>query len=66
MNILINSLPEGSTTIEFHDVAGRLMLSQEITSTNAIIDISSLKQGIYMYRIVNGDRVIARNRIVKE
>ncbi len=66
LNILINSLPEGSTTIEFHDVAGRLMLSQEITSTNAIIDISSLKQGIYMYRIVNGDRVIARNRIVKE
>ena len=42
------------------------MLSQEITSTNASIDISSLKQGIYMYRIVNGDRVIARNRIVKE
>ena len=66
LNILINSLPEGTTTIEFHDVAGRLMFVQEITSTNASIDISLLKQGIYMYRIVNGDRVIARNRIVKE
>ena len=65
LNILISSLPEGITTIEFHDVAGRLMLSHEITSTNASINISSLKQGIYMYRIVNGDNVIARDRIVK-
>ena len=66
LNILINSLPEGTTTIEFHDVAGRLMLSQEITSPNASIDISPLKQGIYLYRIVNGDSVIARDRIIKE
>ncbi|MBO7481390.1 MAG: T9SS type A sorting domain-containing protein, partial [Bacteroidales bacterium] len=40
--------------------------SQEITSTNARIDISSLSQGVYMCRIVNGDNVIARDRIVKE
>ena len=66
LNILISSLPEGITTIEFHDVAGRLILSQEIASTNASINISSLKQGVYMYRIVNGDNVIARDRIVKE
>ena len=66
LNILISSLPEGTTSIEFHDVAGRLMLSHEITSTNASVDISSLKQGIYMYRIVNNDNVIARDRIVKE
>ena len=66
LNILISSLPEGITTIEFHDVAGRLILSQEIASTNASINISSLKQGIYMYRIVNGDNVIARDRIVKK
>ncbi len=66
LNILISSLPEGITTIEFHDVAGRLILSQEIASTNASINISSLKQGVYMYRIVNDDNVIARDRIVKE
>ena len=66
LNILLNSLPEGRTTIEFHDVAGRLMLSQEITSTNARIDISSLPQGVYMCRIVNDDNIIARDRIVKE
>ncbi|MBQ4475192.1 MAG: T9SS type A sorting domain-containing protein, partial [Bacteroidales bacterium] len=66
LNILFNSLPEGRTTIEFHDVAGRLMMSQEITSTNARIDISSLPQGVYMCRIVNGDNIIARDRIVKE
>ena len=66
LNILISSLPEGITTIEFHDVAGRLILSQEIASTNASINISPLKQGVYMYRIVNGDNVIARDRIVKK
>jgi len=66
LNILLNSLPEGRTTIEFHDVAGRLLLSQEISSTNARVDISSLPQGVYMCRIVNGENVIARDRIVKE
>ena len=66
LNILLNSLPEGRTMIEFHDVAGRLLMSQEITSTNARIDISSLPQGVYMCRIVNGDNIIARDRIVKK
>lgn len=66
LNVLFNSLPEGRTTIEFHDVAGRMLLTQEITSTNARIDISSLPQGVYMCRIVNGDNIIARDRIVKE
>ena len=66
LNILLNSLPEGRTMIEFHDVAGRLVLSEEIKSANTSINISSLKQGVYMYRIVNGDSVIARDRIVKE
>lgn len=66
LNILLNSLPEGKTMIEFHDVTGRLVLSEEIKSANTSINISSLRQGVYMYRIVNGDSVIARDRIVKE
>ena len=66
LNILLNSLLEGRTTIEFHDVTGRLILSEEINSTTTSINISSLRQGVYMYRIVNGDNVIARDRIVKE
>ena len=66
LNILLNSLPEGKTMIEFHDVTGRLVLSEEIRSNSTSINISPLKQGVYMYRIVNGDNVIARDRIVKE
>ncbi|MBQ6275430.1 MAG: T9SS type A sorting domain-containing protein, partial [Bacteroidales bacterium] len=66
LNIILNSLPGGGMTIEFHDVAGRLMLAKEISSTNARIDISSLPQGVYMCRIINGDNIIARDRIVKE
>ena len=66
LNVLLNALPEGRTVVEFHDITGRLMLMQEITSTNARIDISSLPQGVYMCRIVNGDNIIARDRIVKE
>ena len=66
LNVLFNDMPDGKNTIELLDVTGRLMLSQEITSTNARIDISSLTQGVYMYRIVNGENVIVRDRIVKE
>ena|GEM_PF-5793618 len=35
-------------------------------SNITIIKHLTLKQGIYMYRIVNGDNVIARDRIVKK
>ena len=66
LNILLNVIPEGKTMIEFHDVAGRLVLSEEIKGNNTSINISSLKQGVYMYRIINGDNIIARDRIVKE
>ena len=66
LNILLNTLPEGKTMIEFHDVTGRLVLSEEIRNNSTSINISPLKQGVYMYRIVNGDNVIARDRIVKE
>lgn len=66
LNILLNSLPEGRTTIEFHDVTGRLVLSEEIKGNSTSINISSLRQGVYMYRIINGDNIIARDRIVKE
>ena len=66
LNILLNTLPEGRTTIEFHDVAGRLLISQEITSTNASINISSLPQGVYMCRIINGRNIIVIDSIMKE
>ena len=66
LNILLNVIPEGKTMIEFHDVAGRLVLSEEIKGNSTSINISSLKQGVYMYRIINGDNIIARDRIVKE
>ena len=66
LNILLNSMPEGTTIVEFHDVTGRLVLFEEIKSANTSINISSLRQGVYMYRIVNGDNIIARDRIVKE
>ena len=66
LNVLLNTLPEGRTTIEFHDVAGRLALTREITSASACIDISPLPQGIYMYRIISGENVLARDKIVKE
>ena len=46
--------------------AGRLVLSEEIKGNNTSINISSLKQGVYMYRIINGENIIARDRIVKE
>ena len=66
LNILLNSFPEGKTMIEFHDVTGRLVLSEEIKSANTSINISSLRQGVYMYRIINGENIIARDRVVKE
>ena len=66
MSIFCSIHPENNVQPEFHDVTGRLVLSEEIKSANTSINISSLRQGVYMYRIVNGDNVIARDRIVKE
>ena len=66
MSILSSIHTKNNVQPEFHYVTGRLVLSEELKSANTSINISSLKQGVYMYRIVNGENIIARDRIVKE
>jgi hypothetical protein len=56
-NDIISIYPEiqNHFNIEIYDFAGRTILTRELNSSN--IDITSLKTGMYLYRIILNDEV---------
>lgn len=57
-------LPEGVTTVEFLDVAGRICLNAPISPTGATVDVSVLAPGAYTLQL-RGDNVISNTAFVK-
>jgi hypothetical protein len=51
--------------LEIVDIQGKTMHTQSITSSNEVINISSLSSGIYFCKITNGDEVITQKLIVE-
>lgn len=47
------------------DASGRSILSQTLSPGNNAIDLTSLNRGVYFIRIIDGNRVISIERIVK-
>jgi hypothetical protein len=60
-NDIISIYPEiqNHFNIEIYDFAGRTILNRELNSSN--IDITSLKTGMYLYRIILNDEVYNGN-----
>ena len=44
-------------TVQIIDVMGRVLLSDEVESTNNRINVSSFRNGTYMVRVINGSEV---------
>jgi len=54
-----------SATISIFDIKGRLLLSEVTTDTNALIDLSSFENGIYIIEI-KGENFIKVERLIKK
>ena len=57
---------EGSFTFECYDLLGKLVQTEMITNSGQVINISSLKSGMYLYRIKNEGQVIQTGKLIRK
>ncbi|MEE1272576.1 MAG: T9SS type A sorting domain-containing protein [Bacteroidales bacterium] len=62
--ITLSGLKEGVHQMEVIDMAGRVVMTQEIKN-NAIINLSSLQKGCYIVKVMNNDSLSSSKVIVK-
>ena len=55
-----------NTQICIYDVLGNLILKQTTNNTKTILDITNYKSGIYFVKVLEGNKVIAMQKIIKE
>ncbi len=63
--ILKFNLPNNPSSIGIFTLDGKLMLQQEVSSSQSQMDVSSLSSGVYMCQVTNADGSIVTNRFTK-
>jgi len=61
-------LPSGVMMVQISDMAGKMILKRELLSENAgelMIDLSDKPAGIYLFRVIIGNRIILRKLVIK-
>jgi len=66
VNVAINSQFVGTASIEVYDVIGKLLIQETLVSEVTTVNTSKLKQGIYMFKVVNDNQTIKVSRIIKQ
>ena len=66
VNVAINSQFVGTASIEVYDVIGKLLIQENLVSEVTTVNTSKLKQGIYMFKVVNDNQTIKVSRIIKQ
>ncbi len=56
-------IPVKKARIEILDVKGSIVKTQELSGMNTSIDLRSLKSSLYLYRIIDGGKIIESGRI---
>jgi hypothetical protein len=65
LNISFNSIPQ-NTKIELYNSIGALVLSETTANKNNTINVSELSSGIYFLKVLEGNKVVAVKKVVKE
>jgi len=65
LNISFGAIPS-NTKIELYNSIGALVLTEAITNKNNTVNVSDLSSGMYFMKVLEGDKVIAVQKVVKE
>ena len=55
-----------SAFIEIEDVVGKTMMVASLQSSNTDADVSTLPPGLYIYKIIDGGKIIKAGKVVKD
>jgi hypothetical protein len=61
--VIDEALQNQSLTLELYDIQGKILLRQ--TNISNSISIAYLPQGVYVYRLLQGNQVICRGKVLK-
>ena len=56
---------EKVSEIRLFDVNGRMVMNKKTSATTAQLNVASLNSGIYLIKVMSGDKVISSKKIVK-
>ena len=65
MNVNITGFA-GTSNIRVYDINGREVMNKETGKVNTQLDLSRLPGGIYLIKVMNGDKVISSRRVMKD
>jgi hypothetical protein len=65
LNISFSTIPQ-NTKIELYNSIGALVLAETMTIKNNTISVSDLSSGIYFLKVLEGNKVVAVKKVVKE
>jgi hypothetical protein len=65
LNISFNTSPQ-NTKIELYNSIGALVLTEAMTNKNNAINVSDLSSGIYFMKVLEGNKVVAVKKVVRE
>jgi len=57
---------EGNVTVEVYDAIGKLTIKENITNNMSNVNLSKLEDGMYMFKIINNNKIIKIGKIVKQ
>ena len=65
LNICFNTVPQ-NTKIEVYNSIGALVLTESMSNKYNTINVSDFSSGIYFMKVLEGNRVVAVKKVVKE
>ncbi len=66
INVSVPAFLVGKAEIEVYDAVGKLVVKDRLTDTVTHLNTSKLEEGLYIYRIYNGDGLVVKiGRMVK-
>ena len=65
LNIAISAELAGNTSLEVYDALGKLVVKETLTNETTTINTSKLTDGMYVYKVINNNKVIKIGKVVK-
>lgn len=66
LNISVSSELASNSTIQIFDALGKLVIAQNLVSEHTTVNTSALSNGVYIFKVMNGETPVKIGRMIKQ
>ena len=66
LNVEFKIFKENSSRIQLQNALGQILMDEKITCQHSSFNIQQLSSGMYFVKVIQGDKVLATKKLVKE